>query len=146
MKWWSDRSDRSVGDIKMIPVLPAVPDNIHYTVELIRKIFSSFSTLENKNDWIIVENPELKIMQLKDLVWRKKRNKICTIGLLLHLGNMSFVCSSVEVRTELMMIIIISQYDYNLHVCLNHHLHHLLIDWHGGVTKLSYGLSTRKKL
>ena len=59
-----------VGDIKMIPLLssqyyaPACPD----TEELIRKIFSSFSTLENKNDWIIVENPELKIMQLKDLV------------------------------------------------------------------------------
>lgn len=134
MKW-----ERSVGDIKIIPVLNSVPD----TEELIiRKIYSSFSPLGNKNDWIIVENPELKIMQLKDLVWRKKGNKICTIGLLLHLENMSFVCSSVEVRTELMMIIIISQYDYNLHVCLNHHLHHLLIDWHGGVTKLSYGLSS----
>ena len=59
------RGARSVGDIKIIPVLNSVPD----TEELIiRKIYSSFSPLGNKNDWIIVENPELKIMQLKDLV------------------------------------------------------------------------------
>ena len=57
--------ERSVGDIKIILVLNSVPD----TEELIiRKIYSSFSPLGNKNDWIIVENPELKIMQLKDLV------------------------------------------------------------------------------